>query len=300
MIPTDPSRLGAAQTDATHIDDADLHLLALAERDTSKRERAHLAECADCAGEYRALSRIVQLGRSVGSVRLLTPSVQVWSKIHSELGLSDVVLTPCLVPPTLSGAAATGQATAARPGGEAQRSVVSIHETAELKAAREVPVAGNFDLVRRPTRRWWVPLAAAAAVIGLVGGVAIGIASANSGVPREQVVARATLEALPGYTTGGSARLEKAEDGSRSVVVDLDALATSAAPGGDLLEVWLLRTDASGLVSIGFLDGTTGRFTIPGSIDLSQYPLVDVSAEPADGDPAHSGDSIVRGPLRPI
>ena len=67
-----------------------------------------------------------------------------------------------------------------------------------------------------------------------------------------------------------------------------------------LREVWLIKADASGLISIGFLDGDTGTFTIPDGVNLSEYPLVDVSAEPADGNPAHSGNSIVRGELRAL
>jgi hypothetical protein len=36
---------------------------------------------------------------------------------------------------------------------------------------------------------------------------------------------------------------------------------------------------------------------IPESVDLARYSVVDISAEPVDGDPTHSGDSIVRGAL---
>ena len=61
-----------------------------------------------------------------------------------------------------------------------------------------------------------------------------------------------------------------------------------------------IKADASGLISIGLLDGESGRFLIPDGVDLSQYPLVDVSAEPDDGDPQHSGDSILRGELRTV
>ena len=41
-----------------------------------------------------------------------------------------------------------------------------------------------------------------------------------------------------------------------------------------------------------------GSFPIPDGVDLSEYDLVDISFEPIDGDPAHSGDSIVRGQLK--
>jgi hypothetical protein len=57
------------------------------------------------------------------------------------------------------------------------------------------------------------------------------------------------------------------------------------------------RPDVSGLVSLGTLDGSSGRFDLPAGLDLDQFSVVDVSEEQFDGDPAHSGDSIVRGPL---
>lgn len=62
-------------------------------------------------------------------------------------------------------------------------------------------------------------------------------------------------------------------------------------------EVWLISSDASRLVSLGVLRGTDGSFTIPDGLDLGTFDLVDVSEEPYDGDPGHSGDSIVRGQL---
>ena len=48
---------------------------------------------------------------------------------------------------------------------------------------------------------------------------------------------------------------------------------------------------------LGILSGAEGVFDIPDSLDIGEYPVVDVSDEPYDGDPAHSGDSIVRGRL---
>ena len=260
MIPTDRAHL-----DRTHIVTDDLHLLALAELDVNDQKRVHLAACAACAGEYLALRQVVQLGRAAGPDGLLTPPGGVWASIHAELALSDAVRTPPLSFPT--DAAAEPHASA---------------------ADRAEPVV--FAPVRRLPRRRWVPVAAAVGLIGLIGGIAIGVATTTGGA--ERVVAGATLDALPGWTASGSARVEESTDGRRSVVVDLDAPA-----GASLREVWLLKADASGLVSLGFLDGSTGRFTVPAGVDLAQYPLVDVSAEPADGDPAHSGDSIVRGEL---
>ena len=61
--------------------------------------------------------------------------------------------------------------------------------------------------------------------------------------------------------------------------------------------MWLLKPDVSGLVSLGMLDGTTGEFAVPAGLDLAEFPVVDVSDEPLDGEPAHSGVSVVRGAL---
>ena len=89
-------------------------------------------------------------------------------------------------------------------------------------------------------------------------------------------------------------------DGTRQVVVDVDTDGEAGPPDAQLREVWLISTDGTALVSIGFLDGAEGRFDLPSGVDLATYSLVDVSAEPDDGVATHSGDSIVRGELRSI
>ena len=66
---------------------------------------------------------------------------------------------------------------------------------------------------------------------------------------------------------------------------------------GDYREVWLIREDGQALISLGVLDDASGTFRVPDGVDLDEYRLVDISFEPVDGDPAHSGDSIVRGEL---
>ncbi len=152
---------------------------------------------------------------------------------------------------------------------------------------------------RRPTapvpptaarsRRWWLPAAA-----GLVVGAAIG-GSVVAGLQRpasETVLAEARLDALPGWSASGDALLEEAPDGSMTLVVRV-----SATEEDGFRAVWLLDQDATRLVSLGALDGDEGRFAIPAGLDLTEFGVVDVSAEPFDGDPGHSGDSIVRGAL---
>lgn len=107
-------------------------------------------------------------------------------------------------------------------------------------------------------------------------------------------LASAALGAFPDHPgAAGTAVVTENADGERQVTVELDA--SEAADG--YREVWLITGDASDLVSLGVLEGTEGVFDIPDDVDLSDFVLVDVSQEPDDGDPAHSGDSIVRGEL---
>ena len=258
----------------THLDRDTLALLALAELDLSAAERDHLADCPECAGELDALRRTVLIGRSAGSVDLAEPADAVWGRIHSALGLSDAVAAPPRPADFEAEDAPADAAAAEKPG--------------------DVPAAPVTELAPRRRRRW-LPVAAAACAVGLVGGLIGGVWWQSTREPAAApVLYEAELDPLPGWTGGGRAYVEQLDDGRRDVVVDVDA--TGADTG--LREVWLLTDDATGLVSVGLLDGESGRFAIPADLDLSRYPLLDVSAEPDDGDPTHSGDSIVRGALQ--
>ena len=252
--------------DESHVDDDLLALLALGEQAGSTSDLAHIEECERCTDELESLREVVGLARSGGpDDALVAPAPAVWDRIAGELGLSP---------------GAQALATEAAP----TRPVASATE----------PLAPVVPLdARRGTPRPWRWVAAAAAA-GLVvgGGGAWWVANHDDST---NVVATATLEPLPGWDASGSAVVETAADGSRVLVVDL----THDAPTGEgFREVWLLKPDVSGLVSVGTLDGTSGRFDLPDGLDLSQYSVVDVSEEQFDGNPSHSGDSIVRGPLQ--
>jgi hypothetical protein len=160
-----------------------------------------------------------------------------------------------------------------------------------LGASAEPAPVVSLDSRRRRPRAWgWIAGAAAAGLV-VGGGGAWWVANRGDQVT---VQATAVLEPLPGWDASGSAVVETRSDGSRVLVVDL----SKETPSDDgFREVWLLKPDVSGLVSLGTLEGSTGRFDLPAGLDLSQYSVVDVSEEQFDGNPAHSGDSIVRGPL---
>lgn len=145
---------------------------------------------------------------------------------------------------------------------------------------------------RRRPRTVWV-LAASLAFLVAIGGSAWALT--RTILPTE--VAAASLIAFPDHPDAeGTATAEEYRDGTIRLHVTLD----DNPPGNGFREVWLIRGDASAMVSLGILDGDDGTFTVPVGIDLADYSLVDISEEPLDGDPLHSGDSIVRGELTSV
>ena len=57
----------------------------------------------------------------------------------------------------------------------------------------------------------------------------------------------------------------------------------------------------AGIVALGALtrdgSGYVGSFTVPSNLPMAQLDLIDVSAERYDGNPGHSGVSILRGTI---
>jgi hypothetical protein len=253
----------------SHLDDEQLALLALGERMASLADCAHLQECAVCAAELRELSHTVTVARTtVDGAELEAPPQRVWTAIAAEVGVA-----PSPVPDD-----AAAQEDAPR----VDDASVWVPERHQKKAGEHRP------RVRRPAL---YALATAAVVVAGIGLAAWGVASISA----PTVLAQAELSAFPAHVgASGSADLERAADGALSLVVTTEI----DAPSDGYREVWLIRDGGSALISLGVLDGTTGTFAVPADVDVGEYRLVDISVEPADGDPAHSGDSIVRGELR--
>jgi anti-sigma-K factor RskA len=96
-----------------------------------------------------------------------------------------------------------------------------------------------------------------------------------------------------GAASHGEASLVRLDDGRYALDVDVSDL---PATDGDFLELWVIDENVEGMVSLGPLDGD-GRFVLPATVDPDQFPVVDISIEPVDGVPTHSGASILRGVL---
>ncbi|MGA1838191.1 anti-sigma factor [Herbiconiux sp. 11R-BC] len=282
----------------THIDADALAMIALGDAGPSAAERAHLAECARCSEELAALSRAVELGRSEDAAELVAPPADVWARISAELGLAAAPAVGSVGPVGSVAEPVAASAAIAEPSDP-------VAADPPVEPSPTTPQPGLHQARRRRLsgrRRIWVPLAAAGLVVGLVAGAGLGIWWQNTQQASWGIaVAGAELTPFPGWPDArGSAVVEQDSNGHRRVVVDVDPQADAGSGSAPLREVWLIRSDGTGLVSVGFLDGPNGTFDIPPGIDLGQYSLVDVSAEADDGNPTHSGDSIVRGELRAL
>ena len=151
----------------------------------------------------------------------------------------------------------------------------------------------ELDVRRRRPSAWLTGAAAACAGALLGGGAVYAATSAQRSTAPTTVVAATTLEPLAGSTARGSVEVVSTDQGAR-VAVDVTGLA--AADG--FYEVWLLDKDGTKLIALGVLDGAAhGEFAMPPGVSVSDYPVVDVSLEPSDGDPSHSKNSLVRGTL---
>jgi Anti-sigma-K factor rskA len=138
-------------------------------------------------------------------------------------------------------------------------------------------------------RRVWLGLAAAVVV-----GLGISAAVVGSRRDRADVVAQATLtnKDLDPIGVNSSGRADVVRRGSNYLLhLEVDKLPSEA---GNYIEVWMIDRQVKGMISLGPYHGN-GDYVIPNGIDPKSFPIVDVSIEPDDGVPTHSGKSIVRG-----
>ncbi|WP_158412502.1 anti-sigma factor [Ilumatobacter nonamiensis] len=148
------------------------------------------------------------------------------------------------------------------------------------------PPPTSLAAVRDRRRSGWWLASAAAAVFVVAAGAMVWLRSD----PAVEVVATVDLEQL-GDSGEGTAELID-DDGTLEL-----RLATDGIENADgFAEVWLINSDLTQLVSLGPVrDDET--YVLPSGLDPAAFPVVDVSHEPLDGNPEHSGDSVLRGQL---
>lgn len=261
----------------SHSDDDDLALRSL---EGPAGEDA-TCSCDDCRETLATYRRMVDAARA--DVALEQPAPAVWDRIAATIAAEQDRPATEQGDPTAAG---PDPQSASAPAGEA-----GLPAPTPLRAPRTAGnrARGGHRTTGGARRRWQqVGLVAASLAIGIVGTVTVQQLTSS---PQPETLATTELEPLPGWDAAGTATVEQVGS-RREVVIDLPE-----PPVGGYREVWLIDRDVQRLISLGVLTSDEGRFTVPADVDLDDFPIVDVSDEPLDGDPAHSGDSIARGEL---
>jgi hypothetical protein len=281
-----------------HLDAELLSLLALGEPLGTDADADHLANCPTCSETLRGLQHAVHVATlDTAGVELERPGSKNWAAIHQALGLSPALATDPLIQPSGGPPAPEKPAALEKPAAAEARP-----NQGDGTAPAPIPMRPSAK-DRRGRPGLWIIAAAAGIVLGTAAGwTAAGVlghtgtpapSSTQSG-PVSTVVAQTSLTPLPAHTGSGDARVEQLPDGTRHLIIRL-----SNDPITGFRGVWVGSADLSRMVSLGVLDNESGIFTIPDGVDLAQYPIVDVSNQPYNGNPAHSADSIARGTLNP-
>lgn len=262
-----------------HLQPDAITALALGEHD--EEAAAHLRTCPVCAAEADSLRAAADRMRAAAVPSTELPA-GIWEKIDAELDAFEA--------PSPAHA-------------EAPRVTVAA---SELPLQSESSARSESPLQNAQPRRPLMPgrrrkggrsfgistLMAASAASAFVAAGAVWLALSPLGEPDAVQLAAVELEALQPLVTPANAQVVE-RDGQRLLVLETEAL-----PDVDgYLDVWLIDSDVDGMVSIGTLDAQTTEIVLPPGLELEGFPIVDVSIEPFDGDPTHSGDSIWRGTL---
>jgi hypothetical protein len=233
-------------------------------------DAAHLASCAECRAEVASLRRGVDalaIPEFASQGASVAPPPRVWAAIAAATG---VTASPSVDPTVGTQPAAATPLAAAPP-------------------LPPDPAPAEHDNVRvlRP-RRTRLLLAAAAVAVVAAGAGAIAL-------NRDDTVTLASTDLAPldSSRATGTASVVEADDGTRMLRIELDA---PAAKDG-LYEAWLADPSAVRMISMGNVSPGTTSLPVPDGVDLADWPTVEISVEPLDGDPNHSGVSLVRGAL---
>jgi hypothetical protein len=141
-------------------------------------------------------------------------------------------------------------------------------------------------------RRIWAAVVAAGVAACLVIGIAVARDAGGASTLEEVALSNAGLDAA-GASTSGRAKLVQLDGGSRAI--DLDVSGLPQVDNG-YFELWVIDRQLKGMVSLGPVRGS-GRYVIPAGVATDAFPIVDLSIEPVDGVPTHSGKSVLRGEL---
>lgn len=291
-----------------HPDSDDLALIALGE-DLGEAIADHVDSCPVCQEEIAAFSVTVGLAELANyGEDAPRPGEHVWLAISNELGFTGATSTLTAVdsPSRSTGgpgdesskadATTNGNASSNR---NAKTNGNSAGDNNSRPVLQSVPGTGSdlSDSAVPATsttkrRRWVAPLAAVVAGIA-IGAGAVAIAQNRSDNVTVEAVAPLT-PVQTGPLSGEAGQFGEAELVAVPTGTQVRVNAPDLPPTGNAYEVWLFGEEGR-MVSLGTLSDGIGTFTVPQGINPQEYRVVDVSDEAPDGNPAHSGISLVRG-----
>jgi len=245
-------------------------------------DAAHLEACDRCRAEVASLRRGVEalaVPQLAAPGAPVAPPPAIWEAIAAATG---VTATPR---PEVVAASAAPVLAAAPP-----VTPTVAPPTAEPPVTPDGGTVLPFRARRRP-----LLLVAAATVAGAVigaGAVAV-LRDGGTQTPGVVPVAAVDLDPLADNDASGRASVIERPDGTRVLQVQLRA----GELDDEYYEVWLIDEAVQDMVPVGVARSGTVTFELPDGLDLGRFPIVDVSVEPLDGNPTHSGVSVARGVL---
>lgn len=145
-----------------------------------------------------------------------------------------------------------------------------------------------------PIRRGRVVRVGAALAVAASVAAAVWMVGSRGDDGRELASVALTNEGLAAFAVVPSGSVRLIDDHGR-LFLDVE-LVDSPDIDENYIELWMIDRGVSGMVSLGPYHGDD-RYEVPPGVDPASFPVVDVSIEPVDGVPTHSGVSIVRGVL---
>lgn len=163
----------------------------------------------------------------------------------------------------------------------------------------EVPPAAAKPASPRRAGFGWLRVGAgfAAALVILAAGVLIGTQLDSDGPGDAAPQQTLALQSVPGPDTPSGATGQVSLASSTEDAVTLDVSGLKPTGSDEFYELWLLGKEGE-LVALGTFrvepDGGS-QIEVPLPVDPDKYEYFDVSIQVDNGDPAHSGRSVLRG-----
>jgi anti-sigma-K factor RskA len=188
-------------------------------------------------------------------------------------------------------------ALAVQSGGPRQRDIEHLRQ---LAARQSTSVTTKQHRSRRGGVPTWIAGAVAASLV--IGAFVLGSRIGDD--------TRASSEGIAEFSekldlAGGGAVFVAGRRTGIGRIVDIETDDLSILPVGEFYEVWFVAADdvpgAPNRISAGtFHPDNNGRtdISLTAAVDPTKFPILAITAEPADGNPAASANEVTRGRLR--